>query len=416
MTDRSQVQISGDRLWASLMEMARVGATPNGGSCRLALTDADREGRELFLDWVAEAGYSWRLDELGNLFIRRPGQTDNLLPIVIGSHLDTQPTGGRFDGVLGVLAGLEVMRTLDEHDISTQYPLEIAVWLNEEGSRFSPPMMGSGVWAGALTKQQVLDTVGQDSARLGDELQRHQWVGDTPADHRSNPLAGYLELHIEQGPILEDAGEMIGVITGAQAQRWYEITLTGREAHAGTTPMRLRRDALVGAARIVDAVYEIGHRHRDAVSTIGVLDVYPDSRNVIPGKTFLTADMRHPDETVLRQMRLDLEAECHKAADDIGLACSFRELWHSPVQPFDANMVDHVRNAAKDLGYQHRDMVSGAGHDAVHVANVCPTAMIFVPCKDGVSHNEAESITPEQAEAGCAVLFKAALAAAGKSE
>lgn len=414
MTHWSGIRINGRRLWQSLMDMAAVGATDKGGNCRLALTDADRDGRQLFIDWVEQAGYSWRLDRFGNLFVRRPGTREDLPAVSMGSHLDTQPTGGRFDGVLGVLGGLEVLRSLDDHDIRTRHPMQLVVWLNEEGARFAPPMMGSGVWAGALEEQQTLDTIGQDGARLGDELQRQGWIGELPARHQQNPMSAYLELHIEQGPILEDAGDVIGVVTGAQAQRWYEITLTGQEAHAGPTPMRLRKDALVGAARVVDRVYEIGRGHDpDTRATVGILDVYPHSRNVIPGRTFMTADLRHPHESVLDELDRTFQQEARSIAAAAGLQCEIVELWHSPALPFDPALVGYVRDSASRLGYRHRDMVSGAGHDAVYVARVCPTAMIFVPCEGGISHNEMENITPEQAEAGCAVLFEAAIAVSG---
>ncbi len=406
--------IDGDRLWRSLMEMARVGPGDQGGSRRLALTDADRAGRELFMDWAREAGCSLVTDSIGNLFARRPGTVPDLPPVVLGSHLDTQPSGGRFDGVLGVLAGLEVLRSLNDRGLETRHPVEVVVWMNEEGARFSPPMMGSGVWAGVFSPEEILAKEAQDGPRLGDELQRLGWDGPQPADHRQRPFAAYLELHIEQGPVLEDVGCQVGVVTGAQAQRWYEVTVTGQEAHAGPTPMRLRRDALVGAARIVELVNRIGRAGDDETcATVGILDVYPHSRNVIPGRAFLTVDLRHPDEDHLAELHQRFHRYARAVAKAEGLEIDVRDFWHSPARPFDPTLVSRIRDAAGKLGYSHQDIVSGAGHDAVYVSRVCPAAMIFVPCEGGISHNEAENIQPDDARRGCAVLFEVALETAG---
>ncbi len=400
--------IDGARLWRTLMDMARIGATERGGNCRLALTDDDRAGRARFVEWATALGCTVVTDAIGNLFVRRPGSDDALPPVVMGSHLDTQPTGGRFDGVLGVLAGLEVLRSLDDHGIATRHPVAVAVWMNEEGARFSPPMMGSGVWAGAFPRQEILDKVAQDGARLGDELARLGWDGDAPADYRERPMAAYFELHIEQGPVLEDADCPVGVVTGARAQRWYEVTLTGQEAHAAPTPMRLRRDALVGAARIVELVNRIAREGgEEACGTVGILDVQPHSPNVIPGRAFLTVDLRHPDERVLEEFHRRFHAEATEIAAVADLDIDIHDFWHSPATPFDPTLVARVRAAAGRLGYGHRDIVSGAGHDAVYVARVCPTAMVFVPCEGGISHNEAENIEPADAERGAAVLFEA---------
>ena len=407
--------INAERLWCSLMDMATVGPGADGGSCRLALTDADRDGRQLFMDWAWQAGYTLASDDIGNLFVTRSGEDDSLSPVVMGSHLDTQPTGGRFDGVLGVLAGLEVLRSLDDQGIRTRHPVAVAVWMNEEGSRFSPPMMGSGVWAGVFNRQEILDKVGQDGARLGDELQRLGWDGELPADHHRRPFAACFELHIEQGPVLEDADCQIGVVTGSRAQRWYEVTLTGQEAHAGPTPMRLRRDALVGAARVVELVNRIGNEgSEETCATVGILDVHPHSRNVIPGRVFLTVDVRDPDEALLLNLHRRFHREARDIAGAAGLEIDIHDFWHSPATPFDAALVERVRAGAGRLGYSHRDLVSGAGHDTVYVARVCPSAMIFVPCEGGISHNEAENIQPGDAARGCAVLFEAVVETAGR--
>lgn len=332
----------------------------------------------------------------------------------MGSHLDTQPTGGRFDGVYGVLAGLEVLRSLDDANIRTNHPVVVAVWMNEEGARFSPPMMGSGVWSGVFQEAEILEKIGQDGARLGDELERHGWRGKLPADHARNTFAAYFEAHIEQGPILEHEGLSIGVVTGAQGQRWYEVTVIGQEAHAGPTPMRLRKDALVGASRIVDLVNRIGlEGGEEACATVGIIDVHPHSRNVIPGRAFLTVDLRHPDDAILDDFHARFQSGAEEICRALGLGLEIKEFWHFPSTPFAPVLVDRVREAAKRFELPHRDIVSGAGHDAVYVAKVCPTAMVFIPCENGISHNEAENISPDDAANGCAVLYHAVLATAG---
>ncbi|WP_349359280.1 Zn-dependent hydrolase [Stappia sp.] len=406
--------INAARLWRSLMEMAAIGATPKGGNRRLALSDEDKAGRDLFVTWCRAAGCSVTVDAVGNIVARRAGTDPALPPVVIGSHLDTQPTGGRFDGVFGVLAGLEVIRTLNDAGIATRHPVEVVSWTNEEGARFSPPMMGSGVYTGEFTLQEILDKVGQDGARLGDELERIGYRGTAdPTDH---PMAAYFEAHIEQGPVLEDCGLPIGVVTGAQGQRWYEVTVTGREAHAGPTPMRLRKDALVGAARLVEAVRQVALDHgEDACGTVGILDVSPHSRNVIPGQCFLTADLRHPDMEVLGRMDAALRARAGDIGTALGLDVAVRDFWQFPSTAFDATLIGRVRASAEARGFAHRDIVSGAGHDAVYLARKVPTAMIFIPCEGGISHNERENIVPDHGAQGCAVLFDAVLDTAGRA-
>ena len=407
------VTIDGGRLWASLMEMAEVGATPEGGSRREALTDADAAGRALFSAWCAAEGCRLVTDAIGNLFVRRPGGDAALPPVVMGSHLDTQPSGGRFDGVFGVLAALEVVRSLNAGGIATRHPLEIAVWMNEEGARYSPPMMGSGVFTGRFTETEVLNARAQDGARLSDDLARLGWRGQRTAAIADHPVAAYFEAHIEQGPVLEDEGKEIGVVTGAQGQRWYEATVTGREAHAGPTPMAQRRDALVTAAKLILEVERIGVGH-GGTSLVGVIDVEPHSRNVIPGRTHLTVDLRHADQAVLMAMEADLRAAAEALCRE-GVAVEVRDFWSFPVTPFDPVLVGRVRAAAAARGFTARDIASGAGHDAVYMARVVPTAMVFIPCAGGISHNPAESITPEQAARGCTVLADAVLATAGRA-
>jgi beta-ureidopropionase / N-carbamoyl-L-amino-acid hydrolase len=409
--------VNGERLWASLMELAQIGATPKGGVCRLAGTDLDAEARRLFIRWCEAAGCTVTIDGIGNIFARRPGRDPALPPIVTGSHLDTQPTGGKFDGAYGVMAGLEVVRTLNDLGYETDAPIEIVAWTNEEGSRFSPAMVGSGAFAGVFTLEEALATRDNNAPELtlGGELRRIGFAGAAPVGQ--HPVAAYFEAHIEQGPILEAAGLPIGVVTGAQGQRWYEITVTGQEAHAGPTPMPRRRDALVGAARRLAAVNRTGHTHAPyACATVGSLQVSPNSRNTIPGRVFFTVDFRHPDDDVLTAMDEELRAACDAAAATQSLEVEVKEFWCFPPTPFDARMVGAVREAAKAQVLPHQDIISGAGHDAVYMAMVAPTAMIFVPCVGGISHNEIEDATPADLTAGCAVLLNAMLDCADGSK
>jgi N-carbamoyl-L-amino-acid hydrolase len=401
--------INGERLWQSLMEMAKIGATEKGGVCRLALSDLDKAGRELFIRWCERAGCTVSVDRMGNIFARRPGRNPALAPVLAGSHLDTQPTGGRFDGVYGVLAGLEVIRTLNDLDYETEAPIEVVCWTNEEGSRFSPPMVGSGVFAGVFDLGYGLERPDNlTGVKLGAELERIGFAGPAPVGGRE--VAAYFEAHIEQGPILEDQRKPVGIVTGAQGQRWYEITVTGQEAHAGPTPMRKRRDALVGSARMIDAVNRIGLAHSPhACATVGFVQVSPNSRNTIPGRVFFTVDFRHPEDAVLTRMDQELRAACAEIASAIGLEAEVKEFWYFPPTPFDKSCVASVRKATETLGYPHMDIISGAGHDAVYMARVAPTAMIFVPCVGGISHNEIEDAKPEDLAMGCAVLLNAVL-------
>ena len=408
MPDPSNIRIDGARLWDSLMEMAKIGATPKGGCKRLTLTDLDRQGRNLFARWCAEAGLAMTVDRMGNMFARRRGEDDSLPPVVMGSHLDTQPTGGKFDGVLGVLGALEAMRSLNDLNIRTRHPIEVANWTNEEGSRFAPAMVASGVFAGAYTLDEAYGVKDLDGLRLGDELERIGFKGDAPVGGRD--IHAFFELHIEQGPILEDEGVDIGVVTHGQGQRWYEVTLKGFESHAGSTPMPRRRDALVGAARVVELVNRIGLAHPPlAVSTTGMLNPHPNSRNVIPGEVFLTCEFRHPDDAVLIVMDRALRDGIAEIAAAAKLEAAIEQVFSYAAVAFDPGCVGAVRRAAERCGLSHRDIVSGAGHDACYVSRVAPTAMIFTPCVDGVSHNEAEEISPAWASAGTEVLLHAVL-------
>jgi len=408
MSDLSNVRINGQRLWDALMEMAKIGGTPKGGCKRLTLTDLDKQGRELFASWCEKEGCVVKVDEMGNMFARRPGVEDNLAPVMMGSHLDTQPTGGKFDGVLGVLGALEVIRSLNDLKIKTRRPIEIANWTNEEGSRYAPAMISSGVFAGVYTKEFAYERLDPEGKKLGDELERIGFKGEEPVGGR--PIHAFFELHIEQGPILEDESIDVGVVTHGQGQRWYEIKLTGFESHAGSTPMPRRKDALLGAARIVELVNTIGLSKAPlAVSTVGMLNPYPNSRNVIPGEVFMTVDFRHPIDATLSEMDAALRQGVEEITAKIGLTADLKQIFYYAPVAFDENCVAAVRRAAKHLGLSHRDIVSGAGHDACYIARVAPTSMIFTPCVDGISHNESEDISQEWSTAGANVLMHAVL-------
>ncbi|WP_179283432.1 Zn-dependent hydrolase [Bordetella genomosp. 9] len=402
-------RVDGARLWASLMALARIGATDKGGVRRLALTDLDRQGRELVMQWARELGCAVRIDAIGNIFMRRAGRRDDLPPVMTGSHIDTQPTGGKFDGNYGVLAGIEVLRTLHAHGIVTEAPIEVVVWTNEEGSRFVPVMMGSGVYAGAFTLAHALAQRDRDGTSVAEALAAIGHAGPEPVG--GSPVAAYFEAHIEQGPILEARDTTIGLVRGALGQRWFDVTVTGMEAHAGPTPMELRHDALLAAAGIVGQVNRIALDHAPhARGTVGCLDTYPNSRNVIPGRVQLTVDLRAADDATLTAMTAALRDYCAALP---GVEVDVREVVYFPPQPFDAALLDALKDGAGQLGLSCMDIVSGAGHDAVYLARVAPTAMLFVPCKDGISHNEIEDARPEHLEAGCNVLLRAMLRTAG---
>ncbi len=405
------LRVDGDRLWNSLMEMAQIGATPKGGVCRLALTDLDRQGRDLFAKWAKALGCTLTVDRAGNMFARREGRDPALPAVMTGSHLDTQPTGGRFDGVYGVLAGIEVLRTLEDAKIETDRAVEVAVWTNEEGSRFSPAMMGSGAYAGVFPMDEIDAKKDIDGVSFGEALSKIGYRGPAPVGGR--PTAAYFEAHIEQGPVLEAENKTIGIVTGAQGQRWYEVTVTGQEAHAGPTPMARRKDALVGASRMIDAVNRIGHEFQpSACATVGFIQSSPNSRNTIPGRVFFTIDFRHPDDSRLSGMDKAMKERFAKIAADAGLELEIKDFWYFPPTPFAPELVDAVRKGAALHGHSAMEIVSGAGHDAVYMARVAPTAMIFVPCADGISHNEIEDAKPADLAAGCDVLLHAILEAA----
>jgi beta-ureidopropionase / N-carbamoyl-L-amino-acid hydrolase len=402
----TNIRIDGERLWNSLMELAKIGATEKGGVCRLALTDLDRQARDLFRRWCEEAGCTVNVDKMGNMFARRSGRDNTLPPVMTGSHIDSQPTGGKFDGAYGIMAGLEVLRTLKDFNYETQRPIEVAVWTNEEGSRFAPAMVASGVFAGVFDLDYGLSRKDVDGKSMGEELTRIGYAGSEAVGGR--PVAAFFEAHIEQGPILEAEKKTIGVVNGAQGQRWYEVVLTGQEAHAGPTPMRRRKDALVGASRLVTAVNKIGLDNQPyACATVGMMQVSPNSRNTIPGKVFFTIDFRHPSDETLSKMDAAIRAEAEKVCKEIGLELDFKQIWYSPPVKFAESCVSAVRTAAEDLGFQSMDIISGAGHDACYISRVAPTGMVFVPCENGISHNEVENATKEDLAAGCDVLLRA---------
>ncbi|MBB3139573.1 M20 family metallo-hydrolase [Halomonas organivorans] len=408
------ISIDGQRLWDTLMAMAEIGPTANGGSCRLALTPEDAAGRRLLLDWCEAIGCTWRVDRVGNLFIRRAGKRDDLEPVATGSHLDTQPKGGRFDGILGVLAGLEVFRSLHDQGIVTERPLELVVWTNEEGSRFAPAMVASGTYAGEFAVEDTLARRDADGVTLGEALEACGFAGDLPVGEPR--LDGFFELHIEQGPVLEDAGESVGVVTGVQGMRWFDVTFTGQSAHAGPTPMRLRHDALAAAARLIDRLqaHAMADASGDTKVTCGCLDIEAASRNVIPGEVRLTVDLRHVVETELDALQALFERELAAAGETFGVTVSQQRIWASPVVEFASECIAAVEAATRAQAVPWRRMMSGAGHDAVYVSRVAPTSMIFIPCRDGISHNEAEYATPEHCSLGAQVLCDAMVARADR--
>lgn len=400
------LRINSDRLWDSIMEMAKIGPGIAGGNNRQTLTDADGEGRHLFKRWCEAAGLEMGVDEMGTMFARREGTEPDLPPVYVGSHLDTQPTGGKYDGVLGVLGGLEIVRSLNELDIKTKHPIVVTNWTNEEGARFAPAMMASGVFAGVLDQADVYEHVDKDGKKFGEELERIGWKGSEKVGERK--IHAFFELHIEQGPILEDEGIDIGVVTHGQGLKWLQVTLTGKEAHTGSTPMPKRRNAGLGMARVIELVHEIAMDYQpDAVGAVGHMEVYPNSRNIIAGRTMFTIDIRSPEKEVLDAMDGRIREGIDTICEALDIKYQIDQVGHFDPVTFDPGCIKAVRDAAERLGYTHRNIVSGAGHDACWINRVAPTAMVMCPCVDGLSHNEAEEITKEWAAAGADVLFHA---------
>lgn len=407
--DISAIRVNGQRLLGSIMAMAEIGPGEKGGSRRLALTDEDREGRDLFVDWCKDAGCEIAVDDMGNIFARRPGKDNSLAPVCAGSHLDTQPHGGKFDGIYGVLSALEVIRTLNDNNIETNAPLEVINWTNEEGSRFAPAMVSSGVFAGLFEKEFAYSRVDAEGYSIEGELNRIGYMGEQKCgDH---PMRALFEAHIEQGPILENTKNQIGVVIGGQGQRWFDVTIKGQDSHAGSTPMPGRRDALVASSELILDIQSIALDFAPhGVGTAGEMRVMPNSRNTIPGEIFLTIDIRNPNDGRLSEMADELQKSIASVSGKHNVEIDCKEIWHNPPVEFDADCIAAVSNAAKSLEYSHQEIVSGAGHDACQVCRVVPTSMIFVPCEGGLSHNEEEHAEPDDLEAGCNVLLHAMLA------
>ena len=404
----SNFKINGDRLWETIMEMAKIGPGIAGGNNRQTLTDEDAKGRALFQKWCDEANLSMGIDKMGTMFARREGTDPDALPVYVGSHLDTQPTGGKYDGILGVLGGLELIRSLDDMNIKTKHPIVLVNWTNEEGTRFAPPMMASGVFAGVHTLDWAYAKEDSDGKKFGDELKRIGWIGDEEVGSRK--MKAFFELHIEQGPILETEGKDIGVVSRGQGLNWLQVTLTGRESHTGSTPMPMRRNAGLGMAKITSLVHEIAMSHQpDAVGAVGHCDVYPNSRNIIPGKVVFTIDFRSPSFDTQDDMERRLHEGAKEICNNLDLELEIEKVGHFDPVTFDEGCVSTIRRAAERLGYSHRDIISGAGHDACWINKVAPTAMVMCPCVDGLSHNEAEDISQDWAVAGSNVLFHAVL-------
>ena len=404
----TNLRINSSRLWDSLMEMAKIGPGIAGGNNRQALTDEDAQGRALFHKWCDEAGLTMGIDEMGTMFARREGTRPDLLPVYVGSHLDTQPTGGKYDGVLGVLAGLEIIRTLNDQGIETKHPIVIVNFTNEEGTRFPPAMVASGVFAGVHSLDWAYSREDSEGKTFGEELKRINWIGDEEVGSRK--MKAFFELHIEQGPILELEEKEIGVVTHGQGLSWLEITLTGKESHTGSTPMPMRVNAGLGMARITQLVDEIAHNYEpNAVGAIGQCDIYPNSRNIIPGKAVFTVDFRHPEKSIITSMEEELRLGAEKIAKEIGLTLEIESVGGFDPVTFDPDCVAMIRASAEKLGYGYRDLVSGAGHDACWINKVAPTAMVMCPCVGGLSHNEAEEITQKWASAGADVLLHSVL-------
>ncbi len=397
-----------DRLWDSLMEMARIGPGVAGGNNRQALTDADGMGRALFQGWCEAAGGTVKVDCMGTMFAEFPGTDPEALPVYVGSHLDTQPTGGKYDGVLGVLGGLEVIRTLRDLGLRTRRPIVVVNWTNEEGTRFAPAMLASGVFAGIHDLDWAYGRTDSEGQSFGDELKRIGWQGEEEVGARK--MHAYLELHIEQGPILEAEGKDVGVVTHGQGLRWLQCTVTGKASHTGSTPMAMRRNAGRGLAQITELVHEIAMKHQpNAVGAIGHIEILPNSRNIIPETAIFTVDFRSHVLETLEAMVAELLERAPALCETLG--CRFEHEIVGAFDPpaFDETLVQRVRAAAERLGYSHMDIVSGAGHDACWINRVAPTVMIMTPCVDGLSHNEAEEISKDWAGAGADVLLHAVL-------
>jgi N-carbamoyl-L-amino-acid hydrolase len=404
----TNLRVNGDRLWDMLMEMAKIGPGVSGGNNRQTLTDEDAEGRRLFQRWCEDAGLTMAVDKMGTMFMTRPGTDPDALPVYVGSHLDTQPTGGKYDGVLGVLAGLEVVKSMNDLNIKTKHPIVVTNWTNEEGARFAPAMLASGVFAGIHSLDYAYARKDMEGKAFGEELKRIGWLGDEEVGARQ--MHAYFEYHIEQGPILEAEDKQIGVVTHCQGLWWLEFTLVGREAHTGSTPMNLRVNAGLAMARIMEMVQGVAMSEQPgAVGGVGQVKFSPNSRNVLPGTVVFTVDIRTPEQAKLDRMRATIEAKAAEICSALGVGCAVEAVGHFDPVTFDPKLVASVRKAAEDLGYSHMNIISGAGHDACWAAKVAPSTMIMCPCVGGLSHNEAEEVSKDWATAGADVLLRAVL-------
>lgn len=400
--------INENRLWDRIHTMAQIGGTQKGGVCRVALSDEDKKGRDLFIEWCEALGCTVRIDLMGNIFARRAGDQEHLPPLLIGSHLDSQPTGGKYDGAYGVLAGLEIFETLNDHKITTQFPIELVSWTNEEGARFSPAMLSSGVFADVFSLEYAYSRTDKEGKTVAQELERIGYKGQDPI--AKNTYFASFELHIEQGPILEAAKKSVGVVTGVQGIRWYDLIVVGEETHAGPCPMTLRKDPVQKAMFLLQEIYGLVNDFgEDTRVTIGDITTTPGVRNTVPGKIAVTVDIRHPDPETLEKMHRQLQTITKREHGNNGVSVVLKEVWHSPPVRFNTHCINAVRTAVKTLKVPSLEMVSGAGHDAVYLSKIMPTSMIFIPCKDGISHNENESITKEDAVNGTNVLLHAIL-------
>lgn len=408
----NDLRVNSERLWDSLMEMGRIGATAGGGVGRLALTELDRQARDLFVRWCEQAGCTIGIDRMGNIFARRQGSEDILPPVMTGSHLDTQPLGGKFDGIYGVLAGLEIIRTLNDASVRTRAPIDVVNWTDEEGVRFGSGTLASAVFSGLCELDDALARTDFDGNTFGAELERINYAGNVAAS--GHPVAAFIEAHIEQGPILEVEGKTIGVVLGAQGQRCFRVTVDGEEGHAGTLPMEKRKDALVGAACMIDKLNRLAFEHEPhPMITVGALQVRPNSRNTIPGRVVFSIDSRHPDNALLATLADQMRQVCEDIAASVDLTLKFEQISHRATVTFDDGCISAIRDTASRLGIAHMDIYSGAGHDACNLARYTPTGMIFVPCEKGISHNEKENARPQDLAAGCDVLLHVLLGRAG---
>lgn len=411
---RNLPAIDGDRFWNTILASAEIGAGPHGGLARLTLSEADGRMRRLFRAWAEEAGYGITVDRLGNTFVRRPGTDDSLPPVLVGSHLDTQAAGGRFDGILGVMAGLEILRALDDAGIRTRRAIEVVNWTNEEGGRFPPPMLCSGVFAGLHDLDWALSRPDQAGVTVAEALDAIGWAGDAPVGRRA--IDSYFEIHIEQGPQLWEAGIPLGIVVAPYLARGMRIEVTGENAHSGPTPMARRKNALVGAAAVALMVDRVGHDYadREGKSTVARIEASPNIPGIISDRATLFVDFRSPDPRLTAEMEERIRAALPGCGAETNTEVAVADAWTFGETSFDPELIELVRSTAAGLGVPYREMMSQAGHDAYHIARVAPAVLLFTPCDEGISHNEAENTRLADQLPGLQVLFGAVLARADR--